>query len=704
MAILRSVTPLVEPISLDEAFLDVGGAAPAARVGDPRSRSRSARRIRAETGLTASVGVATHQAARQARQRPRQARRDARRRARHRARLPAPARRSRGCGASGRRPASGSRSSACARSGDLAALPEETLVHELGHAHGRHLHALAWNRDERAVDPDRAREVDRPRGDVPDRPHRPRRARARGAAHGRRGRDRLRDAGEGRPDRPAQAPLPRLPHDHPVAHAARADRSRGRHRRRRAAHCSTPSTSATGIRLLGVSVQQLRRRGRGAGTRRRAPRPVARSTSTVARLERRRPAASRRSRTRCDARAARASATTPSAPAGAARAGAATRARPDAPATERALIRDRARRLRPHRHGPLVRAAPARRRRPRRRAVSPRPTTPTTARGRIAGRSRRAPRTSSSTTLLDEVDVVWICTWTAAHLPRRSCRGGARSRASSARSRWRRPWRSAERIAGVLGQVPHQVGLVLRHAPVFRAVGRRRRDGPVRRGRWRSVLRDDQYFPIQGMYGVDLAQRRRQGRRRHADRALDPRRRRAALGARPASGEPHGSRRARRRCSGTPASTTPPPSRSGTGTGRPRRSSASGTRSSPGRRPRRLEVFCEEALLWTDDDYLGPLHVETADGSKSSSSRRRRPGSTGSTVPEVLAKPLAQYAEPSKAFLDALARDGAGARGHPDVGIALAAHRLVDRAYRSAAAGGRPDRCDPRPDHGTQAR
>jgi DNA polymerase-4 len=39
--------------------------------------------------------------------------------------------------------------------GDLARTPEEALVSALGNAHGRHLHALAWNRDRRPVEPDR---------------------------------------------------------------------------------------------------------------------------------------------------------------------------------------------------------------------------------------------------------------------------------------------------------------------------------------------------------------------------------------------------------------------------------------------------------------------------------------------------------------------------------------------------------------------
>jgi DNA polymerase-4 len=58
MAILRRFTPAVEPISIDEAFLDVTGSA--ALFGDGQTIARRIKdEIRAEVGLTASVGVAS---------------------------------------------------------------------------------------------------------------------------------------------------------------------------------------------------------------------------------------------------------------------------------------------------------------------------------------------------------------------------------------------------------------------------------------------------------------------------------------------------------------------------------------------------------------------------------------------------------------------------------------------------------------------
>ena len=56
-AILESVTPLVEPLSIDEAFLDVTGTPIAG--GDPVAVAKLLRkRIAAEVGLTCSIGVA----------------------------------------------------------------------------------------------------------------------------------------------------------------------------------------------------------------------------------------------------------------------------------------------------------------------------------------------------------------------------------------------------------------------------------------------------------------------------------------------------------------------------------------------------------------------------------------------------------------------------------------------------------------------
>jgi DNA polymerase-4 len=152
-AIFRSFTPLVEPLALDEAFLDVTGAGRLFGTA-PRIGATIRSRIRAETGLTASVGVATTKLV--AKLAGEAAKPDGMRVIEAGTEIgflhPLPLRRLWGVG-----PATEKRLArfGVATIGDLAALPEASLVDALGRAQGHQLHELAWNRDDRPVEPDR---------------------------------------------------------------------------------------------------------------------------------------------------------------------------------------------------------------------------------------------------------------------------------------------------------------------------------------------------------------------------------------------------------------------------------------------------------------------------------------------------------------------------------------------------------------------
>ena len=152
MAILRSVTPLVEPLSIDEAFLDVAGARRHLGAGhDVAARLRA--RLRAETGLAASVGVATTKFL--AKLASDMAKPDGllvvAPGTEERFLTPLPVSRLWGVGPATLRKL---HRIGVVTIGDVAKLPVEACVGALGSALGRHVHALAHNDDPREVVPD----------------------------------------------------------------------------------------------------------------------------------------------------------------------------------------------------------------------------------------------------------------------------------------------------------------------------------------------------------------------------------------------------------------------------------------------------------------------------------------------------------------------------------------------------------------------
>ncbi|MCP9984205.1 DNA polymerase IV [Actinomadura madurae] len=147
--IFRSVTPLVEGLSLDEAFLDVAGAR--RRLGRPAEIARLIReQVRAQQGITCSVGVASTKFVAKL----------ASTRCKPDGLLVVPA-----DGVTdflhplpvaalwgvGERTEQALTRLGLRTVGQLAQVPPATLRRELGNALGSHLHELAWGRDPREV-------------------------------------------------------------------------------------------------------------------------------------------------------------------------------------------------------------------------------------------------------------------------------------------------------------------------------------------------------------------------------------------------------------------------------------------------------------------------------------------------------------------------------------------------------------------------
>lgn len=152
MAIFHSITPLVEPLSLDEAFLDVSGAR--RRLGTPTSIAELIRaRVYDEQRITCSVGVAPTKFV--AKLASTQIKPDGL--------LVVPADKITAflhplpVGALwgvGERTEERLVSLGLRTVGDIAHTPVDTLIRAVGQASGQRLHDLAWGRDDREVVPD----------------------------------------------------------------------------------------------------------------------------------------------------------------------------------------------------------------------------------------------------------------------------------------------------------------------------------------------------------------------------------------------------------------------------------------------------------------------------------------------------------------------------------------------------------------------
>jgi DNA polymerase-4 len=147
--ICRSFTPFVEQISIDEAFLDVSGAR--RHFGPPHRLARELRaRVREDTGLVVSVGAARSKFL--AKVASRVAKPDGLVVVEPEHELeflhPLPVGHIWGVGPVTERRLAEMGITTIA---DLAAFDPAALEGRLGRSHGRHLHALAWNRDPRPV-------------------------------------------------------------------------------------------------------------------------------------------------------------------------------------------------------------------------------------------------------------------------------------------------------------------------------------------------------------------------------------------------------------------------------------------------------------------------------------------------------------------------------------------------------------------------
>jgi len=288
---------------------------------------------------------------------------------------------------------------------------------------------------------------------------------------------------------------------------------------------------------------------------------------------------------------------------------------------------------------------------------------------------------SSAAEVVERSDAVYVCTSTAGHLD------AVRAAASSGRPIFcekplARDLPESLSLAAVAAEagVPVQVGLVLRTAPVFRQLAAIIETSEF--GRPMAVVwRDDQFFPIQGHYAStwrrDVEQAGAGALLEHSIHDVD----------------------IVRACFGPVASVSALTAEMAGYEGIEDSASAllqlaRGVTVSlvsvwhqVMARPstRRVEVLCERGFLVVEDDFTGPITIQTDDGVEA---RECPPPDWVADVPLPsgwIGLAVQPYVEENRAFVDAIVN---GTTPYPGLDEAIAAHRVVDACYRSASAGG----------------
>lgn len=281
--------------------------------------------------------------------------------------------------------------------------------------------------------------------------------------------------------------------------------------------------------------------------------------------------------------------------------------------------------------------------------------------------------------VLASCDAVYICTWTSEH------RRLVEAAVDAGRSVFcEKPLATnladAITITELLessGTI-HQVGLVLRHSPAY-LMARRLIEDPSA-GRVMSVaFRDDQFIPTQGHYAStwrsDASKAGAGTLLEHSIHDVDmlhaligPIR---SVSARRSSFHEHTGIEDVVAASFTFDAETASASPQGVLT-----SVWHDNLARPG--SRRVEVLCERRFITIEgDDWSGPVTWTDSDGSTSSIGGAELMSATRSLV--------SRDPNPDAAFLRAVLL---GVPAHPDAGVALRAHRVVDAMYRSASHDG----------------